>query len=189
MDEANQHHGTAAPSGIRRIPKACGACRSSKVRCDGLQPCSRCQNLRKECNYAERPPNPNEDRFERVERDVKRLSQHLMSLQDQLSALVNGNSPTQFDVAPPSKSAYGSNVPPATHVLPSPRPNPSIQSVASASPAATSTATFASPLSLPHDQPARKRKKTGLQIRRESPLDFVAKGLLTYEDARTCFET
>ncbi|KAG7129352.1 hypothetical protein HYQ45_011376 [Verticillium longisporum] len=31
----------------KRIPKACGACRQSKVKCDGQRPCSRCHSLRK----------------------------------------------------------------------------------------------------------------------------------------------
>ncbi|KAG7143242.1 putative transcriptional regulatory protein C3H8.08c like [Verticillium longisporum] len=44
----------------KRIPKACGACRQSKVKCDGQRPCSRCHSLRKVCTFTERPKDANE---------------------------------------------------------------------------------------------------------------------------------
>jgi hypothetical protein len=188
MAEVRPPHEPGASSGIKRIPKACGACRSSKVRCDGRQPCSRCQNLRKECTYTERPTNPNEDRFERVEQDIQRLNEHIVGLQRQLSSLSLSSSSTQQDGEISSISNYSGVLTPTANMLPSSRPVASAQSAYSASPAAASSGAFTSPTSMSHDQPLPKRKKIGLQIRQDTPLDFLAKGLVSEEAAKRYFD-
>ncbi|KAK9426730.1 hypothetical protein SUNI508_00257 [Seiridium unicorne] len=39
---------------VEKIPKACEPCRKKKVRCDGKQPCQRCQRRPAECSYRQR---------------------------------------------------------------------------------------------------------------------------------------
>lgn len=39
---------------VEKIPKACEPCRKKKVRCDGKQPCKRCQRRPAECAYRQR---------------------------------------------------------------------------------------------------------------------------------------
>lgn len=39
---------------VEKIPKACEPCRKKKVRCDGKQPCQRCQRRPSECSYRQR---------------------------------------------------------------------------------------------------------------------------------------
>ncbi|KAH8201605.1 hypothetical protein TruAng_004211 [Truncatella angustata] len=41
-------------SAVEKIPKACEPCRKKKVRCDGKQPCQRCQRRPSECSYRQR---------------------------------------------------------------------------------------------------------------------------------------
>ncbi|KAH6615903.1 hypothetical protein B0J18DRAFT_403218 [Chaetomium sp. MPI-SDFR-AT-0129] len=61
------------PARKKRIPKACGSCRVSKVKCDGLRPCSRCHALRKVCEFVERPKDPHESIVEALESEVEAL--------------------------------------------------------------------------------------------------------------------
>ncbi|OQE03012.1 hypothetical protein PENVUL_c036G01024 [Penicillium vulpinum] len=51
-------HVIPPPTGKKRIPKACSACRQSKVKCDGERPCTRCQKLEKQCVFFEIPKDP-----------------------------------------------------------------------------------------------------------------------------------
>ncbi|KAL2126781.1 hypothetical protein VTI74DRAFT_234 [Chaetomium olivicolor] len=67
----------SAPARKRRIPKACGSCRVSKVRCDGLRPCSRCRTLRKVCEFVERPKDPHESKMEALEKEIEALKAQL----------------------------------------------------------------------------------------------------------------
>ncbi|CAG8363566.1 unnamed protein product [Penicillium salamii] len=45
-----------ATTRINRIPRACERCRFRKIRCDGLQPCKRCDEQKESCSY--RPGRP-----------------------------------------------------------------------------------------------------------------------------------
>lgn len=67
------------PSAIkrRRVPKACAACRKSKVRCDERRPCSRCVNTRTECIYFAKPRDPMAERVETLEAHVVALSRRM----------------------------------------------------------------------------------------------------------------
>ncbi|KAL2022652.1 hypothetical protein VTK56DRAFT_4996 [Thermocarpiscus australiensis] len=67
----------SAPARKKRIPKACGSCRVSKVKCDGLRPCSRCRSLRKVCEFVERPKDPYEAKMEALEKEVESLKAQL----------------------------------------------------------------------------------------------------------------
>lgn len=164
-------------STIKRIPKACGSCRQSKVRCDGSKPCERCQKLLKECIYAERPRDPTEDRFGRLEQEVFDLRAQINFLQTQRPDLVhNDGLPTHIT----TQQMMVSQSPAAC----------AVDGSWSASPAAALTsATVTSPLSSTTEQNTRKRKRTLLQLRQDAPSDFISSGLLRVDTARLCFNT
>ena len=61
----------------RRIPKACAACRRSKLRCDERRPCSRCVNTKTDCVYVNKPVDPMTERLEALEAQVSNLTQRL----------------------------------------------------------------------------------------------------------------
>lgn len=179
------HEGATAPVSIKRTPKACAACRQSKVRCDGLKPCSRCRNHRKECNYAERPRDPVDERFERLEQEIYTLREQIANLQTQQILHTSVRAP--LDLSPISVRENGDPQGHASH--PSQPGATSTPHALATSPTATSTAPVASPVSLSNDQFGRKRKRSGLQMRQEPPVDFVRKGLLNEDHARSCFKT
>lgn len=79
MDSSADPGSPATGSKRRRIPKACGACRRSKVRCDEQRPCGRCRASSLECLYVERPPDPVAERFERLENAISGLQARLDS--------------------------------------------------------------------------------------------------------------
>lgn len=62
----------------RRAINACIACRSSKVRCDGKQPCERCDRNDAVCQYHDAAgKNPNTIRIEKLEAEIARLQTQL----------------------------------------------------------------------------------------------------------------
>ncbi|KAK4508682.1 hypothetical protein PRZ48_002421 [Zasmidium cellare] len=61
----------------RRIPKACASCRRSKLRCDEKRPCSRCVSTGNACVYFERPKDPTEERFEKIENALSGIQERL----------------------------------------------------------------------------------------------------------------
>lgn len=61
----------------RRIPKACAACRKSKLRCDERRPCSRCVNAEIECVYFVKPPDPLAERLEALETRMSAMSHEM----------------------------------------------------------------------------------------------------------------
>ncbi|RKK83785.1 hypothetical protein BFJ69_g2522 [Fusarium oxysporum] len=72
---------TAPSSRIRkkRLPKACIACRQSKVKCNGSRPCSRCCQLQKTCHFVERPKEDHELKIEALQREIEFLKSRLQS--------------------------------------------------------------------------------------------------------------
>jgi Fungal Zn(2)-Cys(6) binuclear cluster domain len=180
---------------IKRITKACGSCRQSKVRCDGKTPCSRCHNLIKACNYAERPRDLTEERFERLEQEILNLRSQLDFLNSQHTPSAHTTShPSNQTALPlslprsaiyengslPNSGGYYSN----SNAYPS-----SVQLPLPLSPSAPSTAAVTSPLSSTTEHRTRKRKRSQLEVRSELPVDFVSKGLLNEERARQYFNT
>ncbi|KAL2395121.1 hypothetical protein ABEF93_000382 [Exophiala dermatitidis] len=96
MDEAP----AGSPSGLtkRRIPKACGSCRASKVKCDGQRPCSR-------------PPDPTGQRIEALERELQTLKGRLSAQEGRtyatsLEPAVTDSSTSPFEPSrqPPSSA-------------------------------------------------------------------------------------
>ncbi|KAK3067613.1 hypothetical protein LTR53_015420 [Teratosphaeriaceae sp. CCFEE 6253] len=61
---------TSPPRKKRRIPKACSACRRSKVRCDEKRPCTRCVQSATTCTWHEKLEVSVDERLERVEHAV-----------------------------------------------------------------------------------------------------------------------
>ncbi|UPX21088.1 uncharacterized protein EKO05_0011292 [Ascochyta rabiei] len=62
----------------RRAINACISCRSSKVRCDGKQPCKRCDRNDARCQYHDAAgKDPNTLRIEKLELEVARLQNQL----------------------------------------------------------------------------------------------------------------
>ncbi|KAI8875547.1 hypothetical protein K501DRAFT_233519 [Backusella circina FSU 941] len=66
-----------------KISRACDECRKRKVKCDGVQPCSRCRKSNAECVFAKLPPKRGppkqymenlENRLQRVEKALSLLS-------------------------------------------------------------------------------------------------------------------
>ncbi|KAK8158130.1 hypothetical protein BC567DRAFT_28335 [Phyllosticta citribraziliensis] len=57
----------------RKVPRNCGACRRSKVKCDREEPCSRCTKLRLPCQYFEVPQDPTAEKLKELEQEIHRL--------------------------------------------------------------------------------------------------------------------
>lgn len=54
MSQLAQDTYYSAMDAVEKIPKACEPCRKKKVRCDGNQPCQRCQRRPADCSYRQR---------------------------------------------------------------------------------------------------------------------------------------
>lgn len=192
---------TNAANAIRRVTKACSSCRSSKLRCDGQKPCSRCDKLGKDCIYLSRPVDPIEARFERLDAEIGQLRGQIAFLQSR-EAQGTDHRPDYHQVA----NTFNTAVTPTENSLPahafqlseahtyagmassSPlvhhaqpgghppgRPSPSIHH-----------GSIASPTSALSDN--RKRRRTQIELRNDTPLDFITKGLISIEQARTYWE-
>ena len=71
----------------RRAINACIACRSSKVRCDGRQPCERCDRNDAECHYRDASSkDPNTSRIERLEDQIADLQTQLRTIRQSTEA-------------------------------------------------------------------------------------------------------
>lgn len=79
--------GSAERPRKRRAINACIACRSSKVRCDGRQPCERCDRNDAECHYRDASSkDPNTSRIERLENQIAELQTQLRTIQQSTEA-------------------------------------------------------------------------------------------------------
>ncbi|KAK6387184.1 hypothetical protein LTS17_000450 [Exophiala oligosperma] len=140
-------------TGKKRIPKACGSCRASKVRCSGQHPCSRCQQLKRVCIFVKRPQDPNELKFESLQHELQLLKQRLDNQQN------------------------------ASHTLPGSDGSPSN------SLDFRTTASGQSP-ALQHNLPSlsRKRTRTHFEVEDGSVPNFIAKGLVSTDQAELFFK-
>lgn len=92
----------------RRAINACVACRSSKVRCDGKQPCERCNRNDAVCRYHDvAGRDPNTVRIEKLEAEISRL-------QDQLSTVQHTTTPLLPDARP---NGVSSNFSPTSDMM------------------------------------------------------------------------
>src|SRR5690242_1244404 len=72
----------------RRAINACVPCRSSKVRCDGKQPCERCDRNDAVCHYRDvSEKDQNTVRIESLEAEVARLQAQVNAIQQATMAL------------------------------------------------------------------------------------------------------
>ncbi|GAN08528.1 binuclear zinc transcription factor [Mucor ambiguus] len=85
---------TKSLSGSKRIKisRACDECRKRKVKCDGVQPCSRCRKSNAECVFAKLPPKRGppkqymenlENRLQRVEKALKSMASPIKKMFDE----------------------------------------------------------------------------------------------------------
>ncbi|KAH6677032.1 C6 zinc finger domain-containing protein [Plectosphaerella plurivora] len=156
----------------RRIPKACGACRQSKVKCDGQRPCSRCRSLRKTCNFVERPKDENELKIELLEKKIASLTERL--------AASSANAPPfpqqqQFQTVLPitaPHSGSSTHTSPVNHIYPS---VPRQQSSTAGSPVVS--------IQPPGAVAGRKRKRSHFEVGELSVPDFIDVGLITHDEA------
>ncbi|CZR49416.1 uncharacterized protein FPRO_08843 [Fusarium proliferatum ET1] len=132
---------TAPSSRIRkkRLPKACLACRQSKVKCNGSRPCSRCCQLQKTCQFVERPKEDHELKLEALQREIEFLKSQLQSY----SSSVMERSPTTYPAEdqPPFMTASRTDVP-AHGVYTSAPARVPLQPVGSTCTSSPDTATF-----------------------------------------------
>ncbi|KAF9892754.1 hypothetical protein FE257_001156 [Aspergillus nanangensis] len=181
--------GVAAPPWKKRIPKACSSCRQSKVKCDGKRPCTRCEKLNRRCVFFEIPKDPTTERMENVESEFRRLHEQL----DEMRDLLHLQSQTNIGALPPVGAISQNSLPaPQTGSMPSPAQMLSAPTTLSRVPAAQSEISFESPTRSEkiHESPRpAKRKRSGFEVGVGPISDFITKGLITMEDAMSCYET
>ncbi|KAL4928064.1 putative C6 transcription factor [Aspergillus undulatus] len=173
----------AAPASMKRIPKACSACRQSKVKCDGKRPCTRCEKLKKQCVFFEIPKDPATERLQNVESEVRRLQdqiedmRQMLRLQSQPSQALSVETLSQAQL--PVSGQRDS--------LPTTSP-PQID---------PGNAAFLAQNEIPVQPRNRvqevyrpaKRRRSGFEVREEPISDFIGKGFITVEYAVDCFAT
>ncbi|KAJ5681158.1 hypothetical protein N7536_012297 [Penicillium majusculum] len=205
-------------TGKKRIPKACGACRQSKVKCDGERPCTRCQKLEKQCVFFEIPKDPVSERIESVESEVQCLQKQLDEMRELLQQSRSQPTPksqlTQSPTHPRDQqqhvrreSAGGSSGLHYPHPEDHPQdefPNIPVtnsagyanshryqRSIPASIPTLSPNESSAQPLYVSNQIITRppKRKRSGFEIRDEPIADFIDKGLISLECAVSYFNT
>ncbi|KOS48286.1 hypothetical protein ACN38_g687 [Penicillium nordicum] len=204
-------------TGKKRIPKACGACRQSKVKCDGERPCTRCQKLEKQCVFFEIPKDPVSERIEGVESEVQYLRKQL----DEIRELLQHSRPQPTPKPQPTQSpthlgdqqhirregdggSSGFHYPhpqdppqgeftniPVTNSAGYANSHRYQRSMPPSIPTLSPNDTSAQPLYASNhiiDRPP-KRKRSGFEIREEPIADFIDKGLISLECAVSYFNT
>ncbi|KAL3478480.1 hypothetical protein BJX99DRAFT_256377 [Aspergillus californicus] len=176
----------AVPPSMKRIPKACSACRQSKVRCDEKRPCSRCEKLKKQCVFFEIPKDPVTERMETVESEVRRLQEQLDEMKQMLNLNSQPHDATGTGVKALSHGQHLSETSPAQII------QPTSFVLSSTHPAGSqSEMPFQHRISIsegPIYRPA-KRRRAGFEVREESISDFISKGFVTVDYAVECFVT
>ncbi|KAE8356975.1 C6 zinc finger domain protein [Aspergillus coremiiformis] len=150
----------SAPTRKKRIP----------VRCDKKRPCTRCRRGRKQCVFFAVPNNTVAERLENMEAEVRRVRAQLNDMQKFLhlhaqsnQGAIGGISQSQL---PDQRRADSPEiaVPSPSHGVSDPGPE------------------------VDAGCPARQRRSS-FDIREESISDFISKGLMTADQAMTCFKT
>ncbi|KAL5334129.1 hypothetical protein BJX70DRAFT_402912 [Aspergillus crustosus] len=181
----------AAPPSMKRIPKACSACRQSKVKCDGKRPCTRCEKLKKQCIFFEIPKDPATERLESVESEVRRLQEQLEDMKQMLR--LNANSQTQGQPL----LSQPQPVPGQRGSLPLPSPPQVLADATGFLPPGSVFSGTQGEIPLQARvhasqgdiyRPA-KRRRSGFEVREEPISDFITKGFITVEYAIECFTT
>ncbi|KAJ5140353.1 transcriptional regulator family: Fungal Specific TF [Penicillium atrosanguineum] len=211
MDADESLHVIPAPLGKKRIPKACSACRLSKVRCDEERPCGRCQKLEKQCVFFEIPKDPVAERIEGVESEVQHLRVQLDEIRQLLEQSRAHSAIDSRQTTPPQQhweyqqqarrgsactSSYSHHAPPQENAvtLTIVESNGYVngqeyqRSLPELSPNGVSGQSAYEPSHADNSR-SLKRKRSCFEIRGETVADFIDKGLITPECAYSCFNT
>ncbi|QUC22818.1 uncharacterized protein UV8b_07059 [Ustilaginoidea virens] len=110
MADANAEASSRSPAKFRkrRIPTSCGACRQSKVKCDGRRPCSRCRSLQKVCKFEERPKVAHQLEIDELKREVENLR---LQLAQQKRGSVGDDNTAAASAVLPTSVAVDSSTP------------------------------------------------------------------------------
>ncbi|KAH9209964.1 hypothetical protein DL95DRAFT_526574 [Leptodontidium sp. 2 PMI_412] len=187
----------------RRIPKACAACRSSKVRCDGGKPCIRCRNANTHCDYVKPVEDQMAEKLAQIETQVNQLNSRipdantavaLFQLRQQTQQLQSRDS----DFTPPySASEYQvqhqSQQEPQTaspvsmasghHSLPNSQINIPFH------PEYINGSVAGSGVQMYSGLAGTKRKCRDFELNTDTPLDVVGKEIISFDDAVVYFRT
>ncbi|KAL1876342.1 hypothetical protein VTK73DRAFT_9585 [Phialemonium thermophilum] len=202
----------------KRIPKACGSCRLSKVKCDGQRPCSRCRNLKKTCTFVERPRDPRDSKIELLENEVESLkarlleargdrrrleanhqmqvARHQQACLPDLDTIIAGSTRTPCrdgsEMQPSARqSDQTTTYTPALSMATALPTSNNLPALYSLLPNGTLSGADKSPAASMPSAPTpstRKRKRYNFDLRNPLLPDFVAAGLLTMEQARSYFD-
>ncbi|RAK73887.1 putative C6 transcription factor [Aspergillus fijiensis CBS 313.89] len=197
------------PTGKKRIPKACSACRQSKVRCDGKRPCSRCKRSYKQCIFYEVPKDPTTERLENVESEVQRLRAQIEAMGElfhlstqQLPPEDLGQVQHAQDQFVDQHRAYPAEAPflNSNHAASHSGGMPMLFAVATSALNSERESELRPLRGLPSSSQIRsamdeetvrpvKRKRSGFEVKEELISDFVSQGLMTADQAVACFRT
>ncbi|RAK98430.1 putative C6 transcription factor [Aspergillus ibericus CBS 121593] len=170
MDLDDAPCAVSAPIGKKRIP----------VKCDGKRPCTRCKRSRKRCVFFEIPKDPAVERLENVEAEVQRLRGQLGEMHELLR--LYSQSGDNAAIAIPSP----------TQVMSDPGTMPAV--LAEGSGGFHRGVRYGlnhrngEVLRFQAARPARQRR-SGFDIREEPISDFISRGLMTVDEAMSCFRT
>ncbi|PTU23658.1 hypothetical protein P175DRAFT_0468353 [Aspergillus ochraceoroseus IBT 24754] len=186
----------AAPSWMKRIPKACSTCRQSKVKCDGKRPCTRCEKLKKQCTFFKTPKDPVMERLKVVESEVHRLQEQLNDTRE-LLRLHSQPDPERFTGAEVSyHDALPGQGPSRDSISISPPLQAVDQTAVIINPGAIVRGTQREASLQPQSQAANadpprstKRKRAGFDIRNKPISDFIINGFITIDQAVGLFNT
>ncbi|KAL2822407.1 C6 zinc finger domain protein [Aspergillus granulosus] len=184
----------AAPPSMKRIPKACSACRQSKVKCDGKRPCTRCEKLKKQCVFFEIPKDPVTERLESVESEVQRLQAQLADMRQILLVNSQPHSEVPTGVETFSQTQLSAQQCHESVSLTSPlqRPTEATEfihpNVNLSNQSGIPLQSRIRPAHREIPRPAKKRR-SGFEVREERISDFVSKGMISIDYAVDCFTT
>ncbi|OJJ70686.1 hypothetical protein ASPBRDRAFT_197378 [Aspergillus brasiliensis CBS 101740] len=173
----------SAPIGKKRIP----------VKCDGKRPCTRCKRARKRCVFFEIPKDPAVLRLENVEAEVQRLREQLSNVNE----LLLRQQQQQQQIAHTS--------PASVHVMSDPGTMPTFLATGEMSGyhhhhhwrgvryplAQRDNDASVFQFQTPGVQTARpvQSRRSGFDIREEPISDFISRGMMTADQAMSCFGT
>ncbi|PYI04881.1 C6 zinc finger domain protein [Aspergillus sclerotiicarbonarius CBS 121057] len=199
MDSDEAPCAVSAPIGKKRIPKACSACRLSKVKCDGKRPCTRCKRSRKRCVFFEVPKDPAVERLENVEAEVQRLRGQLGEMHELLRLhSQSGDHAAARGLSHGQQRTYPGEIAIAspTHVMSDPGTMPAFIADGQGGYHCRGVRYGSSYRdgdvlqfqTLGAARSARQRR-SGFDIREEPISDFISRGLMTVDQAMSCFRT
>ncbi|RAK88129.1 C6 zinc finger domain protein [Aspergillus costaricaensis CBS 115574] len=157
----------SAPVGKKRIP----------VKCDGKGPCTRCKRARKRCVFFEIPKDPAVLRLENVEAEVQRLREKLSNVNE---LLLRQSTQQQQQIAVTS--------PASAHFMSDPGTMPAFLATGGMGGDHDASVFQYQTPGMEAARPTRLRR-SGFDIKEEPVLDFISRGMMTADQAMSCFRT